>query len=159
MIQEIKRNEVAITTVAREFEPRTFDAESALVLARVTGATPIPSAWARWVYTCEETWVGTAPLYVRAARPSGRTFDVCLSVSELGNNTPPTSISYGVSSVNLLGSFGPVRIPDLTPVVLSPHRMSDGTLIWLIVNTQAIDGTCEGPDAGSHIPVNPPPDP
>ena len=154
MIQEIKRNERQIATVAREFDPRTFEVDSVLVHASVTGATPIPSAWARWVYTCEEIWIGPAPLYVPAARPDGRTFTPCLSVSENGNAPPTSTISYGVSTANLVGSFGPVRIPDGTPVTLHPHRSSDGTLIWLIVNTQAIDGTCDGPGLGEGIPVN-----
>jgi len=35
-----------------------------------------------------------------------------------------------------------VEIPRGTYVFIVPYRGSDGTLLWLIVNTQAIDGTC-----------------
>jgi hypothetical protein len=139
----------------REFEDKDFPAESQLILARVTDRTAIPGAWARWVYKCEEVWVGVSPTWGTASRPLGRTFNTCLSVSELSNGSPTTFLSYGVSSANLLGSFVPRTIPDQTVVAMFPHRAADGTLIHLIVNTQAIDGTCVGQGQGADLPVNP----
>ena len=91
------------------------------------------------------------PLYTAGARAQGRTFELCFSVSEMSNTPPTTNISYGVSSANLLGSFGPVRIPDGTFVAMCPHRISTGLLVYLIINTQAIDGTCTGPGGGAGI--------
>lgn len=99
--------------------------------------------------------MNAGPLYTTTTRSQGREFLDCFSVSELSNTPPTTSLSYGVSSANLLGSFGPVRIPDGTFVVMCPHRNATGALVYLIINTQAIDGTCTGPGAGAGLPVNP----
>jgi hypothetical protein len=143
VIQEIKRNERQIATVAREFDPRTFDVESALILARVTSSTAISGSFGRFIYQCAEAWTGPSPIHTPATRADGRTFTPCLSVSELSNLAPPSFLSYGVNTNNLVGTFGPAPIPNNTAVVLSPHRGSDGILVWLIINTQAIDGTCD----------------
>ena len=50
--------------------------------------------------------------------------------------------SYGVAIGTLPAGFAPVPIPNGTYVLCVPHRITNGTLIWLIVNTQAIDGVC-----------------
>ena len=145
---EAPRLDGSIADIARNGEGRALESAAQLVYAVVTNATAISGRYERWVYQCSEAWVGPAPTYDTAARPDGRTYPTCLSVSENGNGVLPTRISYGVNTSNLLGSFGAVRIPNGTPVVMTPHRNSDGTLIWLIVNTQAIDGTCSGAGGG-----------
>jgi hypothetical protein len=160
MIPNIRRSEARrldgpIADATSHWDPRRFEHEPYLVLASVIDATPIAGAWARWVYECEEAWLGSAPLWNSATRTLGRTFPKCFSVSEMSNGSPPTKISYGVDTNNLLGSFLPVRIPDGTRVIMSPHRTSTGELVWLIINTQAIDGTCVGSGGGADLPVNP----
>ena len=152
---EARRLDGPIADATAHWDPRRFDADAMLVLAKITDATPIAGAWARWRYEAEEAWIGGGPLYNGATRTGGRTFENCFSVSELTNTAPISWLSYGVTSANLLGSFGPVRIPDGTFVAMCPHRSSSGALYWLIINTQAIDGTCTGPGGGAGIPVNP----
>lgn len=152
---ESRRQEAQINDAVRHWDDRRFEADAPLVLARITAATAIAGAWARWKYEAEEAIMNAGPLWTTGARAQGRVFPDCFSVSELSNTPPTTSISYGVSSANLLGSFGPVRIPDGTFVAMCPHRISTGALVYLIINTQAIDGTCTGPGGGAGIPVNP----
>jgi hypothetical protein len=108
-------------------------------------------------YEAEEAIMNGGAAVDRRARGrrGAHSFELCFCVSELSNTPPTTSISYGVSSANLLGSFGPVRIPDGTFVAMCPHRISTGALVYLIINTQAIDGTCTGPGGGAGISVNP----
>jgi hypothetical protein len=108
-----------------------------LVMARVTTATVLGVATDyRWTYECAEAWMNGT---VSAVRSPGRTFSPCYSISELSNGL---KCSYGVTIANLPVGFAPVRIPNDTAVMLSPHRKSDGTLVWIIINTQAIDGVC-----------------
>jgi hypothetical protein len=109
----------------------------ALVLGKVTAATLIANF--RWTYTWEEAQVaGTTP----ATSTTGLTAQEALSVSELSNTATPTSYSYGVPSADLIGSFQPKAIPVGTYVILSAFRLTDGSLMWLIINTQAISGEC-----------------
>jgi hypothetical protein len=113
-----------------------YEPEPALVLAKVTGATAISNY--RWTYSWEEATVtGTTP----STRAQGLTGNA-LSVSELSNGAPPTTYAYGVPSVDLPAGFAPKAIPMGTYVILSAFRRSDGSLMWLIINTQAISGTC-----------------
>ena len=124
------------TQMQQQFEPAP-----SLILGRVTGATPIAGNPYRWEYTCVEAWMSGATATVR---PNGITM-TAYSVSELSNPAalvPGTWFSYGVTGANLPGGWVPVQIPILTFVILSAHRRADGSLVWLIINTQAIDGTC-----------------
>lgn len=108
------------------------------VLGKITGATSIPGSTTRWLYDWEEASID--PANALAVKSNGLTAQKALSVSELGNTA--TSVAYGVNPVNLPAGLLPVRIPNDTAVLLFPYRRNDGSLIWLIVNTQAIDGTC-----------------
>ena len=109
----------------------------ALVLGKITGATLISNF--RWTYTWDEAQIsGTTP----ATSTTGLTSQSALSVSELSNGAPPTTYSYGVPSADLIGTFQPKQIPVGTYVILSAFRRTDGSLMWLIINTQAISGTC-----------------
>lgn len=108
-----------------------------LLLARVTGATAVAGSTTRWVYQWAEATLDN--LHAVAAKTGGLTGEA-LSVSELGNTA--TSVSYGINPANLPAGFAPVRIPNDTPVIIAPQRRTDGTLMWLIINTQAVDGTC-----------------
>lgn len=111
------------------------------LLARITGATAISSGSGgyRWLYSWSEAQVGTAPTYVSAVKSGGISGNA-ISVSELGNSA--THVAYGVQLSNIPTGYAPVQIPTNTAVWIVPHRQSDGNLLWLIVNTQAIDGNC-----------------
>lgn len=109
----------------------------ALVLGKITGSSLIANY--RYTYTWDEAQItGTTP----ATSTTGLTGQDALSVSELSNGAPPTTYSYGVPSGDLLGTFVPKAIPTGSYVILSAFRRTDGSLMWLIINTQAISGTC-----------------
>lgn len=152
---EAPRIDASIVDAARNPEGRALEPAGSLILARISNSVPISGAYGRWLYECVEAWVLASPTYLHGVRSNGRTFVNCLSVSELANTVRPTNLSYGVTSANLLGSYVPVKIPTGTPVVISPHRTTGGALVWLIVNTQAIDGTCDGAGEGADLPVHP----
>lgn len=114
------------------------------LLVRITGATLMTSATKRYAYDWEEAafTVTTSPSYsVSPAVKSGGLTGKAVSVSELSNDAVGT-FAYGVDPTNLPSGFDAVPIPTGTYVVIVPHRGSDGILTWLILNTQAIDGTC-----------------
>jgi hypothetical protein len=118
-----------------------------LVLGRITGATAISAPAYRWQYTWDEAMIGPPPNYtpqtrVGAAGYEGLQSMVAISISELSNTPVPTTYSYGVPSVDLVGTFLPKMIPVGTYVLLTPVRDTDGLMFWLIINTQAISGTC-----------------
>jgi hypothetical protein len=108
-------------------------------LLEVLTATLISGSTFRYLYTVQTARVGNAPTYTPAAE--GADIMNALSVSELSNvaNGP---IAYGTDIDNLPTGFAPVNIPTGTYVLGVPHNLADGTFIWLIVNTQAVDGTC-----------------
>jgi len=108
------------------------------LLAVITGSTLISGSTKRYTYTwAEATFAVTTP-----STKSGGLTGSAISVSELSNDAT-NKYSYGVDPTNLPGTFDAVAIPTGTYVFIVPYRGSDGDLQWLIVNTQAIDGTCE----------------
>jgi hypothetical protein len=111
-----------------------------LKLAKIIGATAISGADKRWLYSLQDAVIGAAATYTPQLNSNSITYDA-LSVSELSNNAV-ASYSYGVTKANLPAAFSAVRIPNGTYVVVTPHRCTDGSLVWLIINTQAIDGVC-----------------
>lgn len=130
---------------AQDFDraSREFPQEEPLwgCLAIVTGSTAITTGVGgyRWLYTWTEAQVGAAPNYLAAAKTGGISGQA-ISVSELGNTL--TTVAYGILLANIAAGFAPVKIPTNTPVWVVPHRQTNGNLLWLIVNTQAIDGAC-----------------
>jgi len=62
------------------------------------------------------------------------------SISEIGNTS--THAAYGVSLSNLPATVDPVPIPDGTPVIAMANRGDNGEFHYLIINTQALSGTC-----------------
>jgi len=109
------------------------------VLMKVTAATAISGATKRWKYTVQPARVGAGPTYAPALEVA---IDApALSVSELSNDAV-SRFSYGVDPSNLPTGFAAVQIPVGTYVLCVPHAAADGEFIYLIVNTQAIDGTC-----------------
>jgi hypothetical protein len=116
----------------RDFEPPVC------VLGKITGATAIAGSTTRWEYDWTEASISATNAL--AAKTNGLTAQKGLSVSELGNTA--TAVAYGVTLASLPVGMAPVRIPNDTAVLCFPYRRADGSLIWLIVNTQAINGTC-----------------
>ena len=114
-------------------------AQRETVLMKVTAASAISGATSRWKYTVQPARVGAAPTYTPALEVA---IDAdALSVSELSNDAT-SRLSYGVDPTNLPGSFDAVQIPVGSYVLCVPHATADGSFIYLIVNTQAIDGEC-----------------
>lgn len=114
-------------------------AQRETVLMKVTAASAISGATSRWKYTVQPARVGAAPTYTPALEVAISAD--ALSVSELSNDAT-SRFSYGVDPTNLPGSFDAVQIPVGSYVLCVPHATADGAFIYLIVNTQAIDGTC-----------------
>jgi hypothetical protein len=111
-------------------------------LMKVTASTPVIGGTNRHVYTVRTARVGPVN-GVNDYEPAeeGNYDEDALSVSELSNDLTGY-FSYGVDPVNIQGSQSPRPIPVGTFVVCVPHFDSDGEFIWLIINTQAIDGAC-----------------
>ena len=114
-------------------------AQRETVLMKVTAAAAISGATSRWKYTVQPARVGAAPTYTPALEVAISAD--ALSVSELSNDVT-SRYSYGVDPTNLPGSFDAVQIPVGSYVLCVPHATADGAFIYLIVNTQAIDGEC-----------------
>lgn len=108
-------------------------------LMKVIDATAIGVGGYRWLYTVRLAAVGSTSSYV--PQEDENVNMEAISVSEL-SNVAASSYSYGVPPGDLPGGFFPVQIPNGTYVECVPHRRTDGSFIWLIVNTQAITGQC-----------------
>lgn len=108
-------------------------------LMKVISSSVIDAPNVRWLYSVRKAVVGNPSTYTPGLDSDSATFQA-LSVSELSNTG--TYASYGVAIGTLPAGFAPVPIPNGTYVLCVPHRITNGTLIWLIVNTQAIDGVC-----------------
>lgn len=124
-----------VTSQAPRLEPVTSQ------LMQVVSSTVISATNFRWKYTLRRAQVGVAGSYVPALTADTQT-ETGLSVSELSNATGFGWVSYGITRTLIPAGFAPVAIPNGTYVMTVPHRISDGTLVWLIINTQAIDGAC-----------------
>ena len=109
------------------------------MLARIVSSALIATTVNRYLYQWEEAWVAGAAPYGTLAKTDALSGSA-LSVSELGNGT---YVAYGVTYSNIPAGFAPVAIPNGTPVWIVPSRKNNGELVWLILNTQAIDGTCD----------------
>jgi len=113
------------------------------VLGKITAVSTIAGTTYRNEYTWSEAIVGPASAnYVCALRASGQGIvgEKAISISELGNTS--MTVSGGVALSNLPTGFTPQPLPIGTPVWVVPNRASDGTLVWIILSHQAIDGAC-----------------
>jgi hypothetical protein len=131
--KNIARQALDVDRVRRtpsQFPPVQF------MLASITSASAIANY--RWEYSWAEAWMTNT----NAGNKSPGLAGIAYSVSELTNTATPSTYSYGVTSASLPAGFIPVRIPTGTFVMIVPHRKSDGELTWLIINTQALDGSC-----------------
>lgn len=112
-------------------------------LMKITAASAIAGQDRRWLYTVVEATVGNTSSYVPTTSVNAGSYSA-LSVSELSNGTSATtgSYSYGVSKATLPGTFTAMQIPVNTYVMCVPYWRSDSSPIYLIINTQALDGVC-----------------
>jgi len=115
------------------FEPVT------LQLFKVTSATLITGSASRYLYGLRRARVGNSPGYAPAVTSDSHA-ENGLSVSELSN--AGATWSYGIVKATVPAGFGPVAIPVDSYVIATPHRTDNGGYVWLIINTQAIDGEC-----------------
>ena len=113
------------------------DPPSSGMLAIVTAATGTAVAY-QWLYAWSEAELISATPYTVAAKSLG-VQGTAVSMSELGNGA---KVGYGVTVANLPAGFQPVQIPVGTPIWIVPWRQNNGSLLWLILNTQAVDGEC-----------------
>lgn len=114
-----------------QFAPRT------ILLARITASTVLDAVNFRYTYSWQEAILTAAGAAAKGVGLTG----TAISISELSNSATGR-YSYGVNPANLVGTFTPVAIPNGTFVLITPMRRQDGALRWVIINTQAIDGTC-----------------
>ena len=113
-------------------------------LMEVTAWSLIAGSDARYNYIVREAYVGGSTPYTPTnSGYSGLTYDA-LSVSELSNGTNPLVgyYSYGILKTHLPVGFGATHIPVGTFVLCVPHNKTNGRIVYLIINTQAIDGVC-----------------
>lgn len=110
-------------------------------LMKITAASAIAGQDKRWLYTVVEATIDTGASYSPALSVNTGSYSA-LSVSELTNNMATNTYSYGVAKANVPAGFSAVQIPVGTYVMCVPYWRSDSSSIYLIINTQAIDGTC-----------------
>jgi hypothetical protein len=109
-------------------------------LMEVVSSTLIVGSDKRYAYIVREAYVGgSTPFTPTNTSYSSVTYDA-LSVSELSN--AGLYYSYGILKTNLPAGFAAVQIPMGTFVLCVPHNKTNGGVVYLIINTQAIDGVC-----------------
>jgi hypothetical protein len=134
MSNALETQQVDLDRAARSvdaFERRT------LLLAKITASTVLDAGFARYTYSWEEAILTGGAATSKSPGLAG----TAISISEL-SNALVGKYSYGVDPVNLVGTFAPKAIPNGTFVLITPMRQQNGTLRWVIINTQAIDGAC-----------------
>jgi len=111
-------------------------------LMKVTNFSLIGGSYKRYLYTVREATMGGGSPYAPTNSVNEGTYSA-LSVSELSNQGD--YVSYGVLKTNIPAGFQAQPIPIGTYVMALPWWSSSGTCIYMIVNTQAIDGQCGTP--------------
>jgi len=116
----------------------------ALRLFKITAAALIPGSDKRYIYSMTRAVVKkTNAALVDTYEPSDsqtRSRYKGISISELSN--AGASYAFGILKTTVPAGFAAVAIPDGTYVVAFPMTMVDGGVLWIIINTQAINGTC-----------------
>jgi len=131
-----RRGDDLARVIAQPMEIETFSSQ----LMRVVSYSVIGGGNFRHIYTVRRAQVGPAAGGYVPSTTSNTLQETAVSVSELSNTS--AYVSYGVTKATIPAGFAPQPIPVNTYVMCVPHRLTDGTFIWLIVNTQAIDGVC-----------------
>jgi hypothetical protein len=117
-------------------------AQRETVLMKVTAAAAISGATSRWKYTVQPARVGAAPTYTPALEVAISAD--ALSVSELSNDATRRLQLRRRSDEPTRHFRRGRRYPVGSYVFMrAVPRTADGDLhLWLIINTQAIDGEC-----------------
>ena len=110
-------------------------------LCKVTDASLITGQDKRYLYTVKEATIGGSAPYTPGLSVNAPSYSA-LSVSELTNGAAAVTYSYGILKANIPAGWAAVQIPIDTYVLCVPWWKDDGEGIYLIVNTQAIDGVC-----------------
>ena len=110
-------------------------------LCKVTAASLITGQDKRYLYTVVEATIGGASPYTPGLSVNAPSYSA-LSVSELTNGAAAVNYSYGILKANIPAGWAAVQIPIDTYVLCVPWWKDNGEGIYLIVNTQAIDGVC-----------------
>lgn len=110
-----------------------------MVLMKVISSTLITSSDKRYRYTLREAVVGPAPTYAPTLSANAAQY-FGVSASELSN--PGPTYAYGITAGNVPAGFNAVAIPNDSYCAAFPHYNTEGDVIFVIVNTQAIDGAC-----------------
>ena len=111
-------------------------------LMYVVSSTAISGSSYRWLYKLQPARLGNSPSYDAAAILTELDTYNGLSMSEMSNDIGSATCSYGVTLVNLPTGIVPVKIPSETFVLAMSTTTLDGAQVYIIVNTQALDGPC-----------------
>ena len=109
-----------------------------LFLMIITDASAASSPPYCWDYTVKRAKIDATTYLVTEV--AGTPSFSALSISEIGNHTG--YYSFGVPAADIPSGFAPKQIPVDTPVLCTTVKLDDGTMKYLIINTQAISGTC-----------------
>jgi hypothetical protein len=135
---DIRRQQLDIQRVASK-SPQYPSMGQGMVLMKVISSTLITGSDKRYLYTLREAVVSAAPTYAPTQSVNLPQY-FGLSVSELSNAGP--TYSYGITAGNVPAGFTAVAIPTNSYCAAFPHYTTEGDVVFLIVNTQAIDGAC-----------------
>lgn len=138
LLTDIRRQQLDINRVASR-SPQYPTMGQGMVLMKVVGSTLITGSDKRYLYTLREAVVAAPPNYSPTQSVNTPQY-YGLSVSELSNAGP--TYAYGITAGNVPAGFNAVAIPNDSYCAAFPHYTNTGDVVFLIVNTQAIDGAC-----------------
>jgi hypothetical protein len=122
------------------FHPKTLDKQPALFFAVIVSSTLKAGADFYYDYLIAPAQLsGTTPWGSSVQTGVSGTF-AARSISEMGNQG--AYYSFGVPVAHVPAGFSPKAIPNGTPVLCFPITDDQGLFLYIILNTQAISGTC-----------------
>lgn len=137
-LTDMRRQQLDLNRVASR-SPQYPSMGQGMVLMKVIGSTLITGSDKRYLYTLREAVVAAPPNYSPTQSVNTPQY-YGLSVSELSNAGP--TYAYGITAGNVPAGFNAVAIPNDSYCAAFPHYTTTGDVVFLIVNTQAIDGAC-----------------
>lgn len=134
--------------ILRAASTKPLNPEMLYTLATVVSRTTVVQNEYIYKYTIQPVildWAGGTSKPTFVSKNAG-TFEA-FSISELGNTTSMFSYGVDLSGItqftNVPPTIAPQPIPTGTPVFAVAQKRNDGTFYYLIINTQAISGTCD----------------
>jgi hypothetical protein len=110
------------------------------ILAKIVDATLITGEDKRYNYDIKEVYLNNEAAFRRAVLKTNGAIYKAISISELSNLD--VYYSYGVQKSTIPSTFAAVVIPVGTIVIAMATKDIAGKLLYIITNTQAIDGEC-----------------